>query len=97
MIPFDRVWTTCLDLIERNRLWTLIHANDFDGYIIVKCQTLVFKFIDDFEITIVLDENALTRIDVKSQSRKGRTDLGTNARRIGRFFRKLDQTLSIDN
>ena len=97
MIPFDRVWTTCLDLIERNRRWTLIHANDFDGYIIVKCQTLVFKFIDDFEITIVLDENALTRIDVKSQSRKGRTDLGTNARRIGRFFRKLDQTLSIDN
>ena len=96
-IPFDRVWTACLDMIDRNRRWTLIYANDLDGYIVVQCQTLVFKFIDDFEITILLDENALTRIDVRSHSRKGRTDLGANARRIGRFFKKLDRILSTNN
>tara|TARA_Y100000590_G_scaffold444776_1_gene575952 strand:- start:669 stop:923 length:255 start_codon:yes stop_codon:yes gene_type:complete len=84
-------------MIDRNRRWTLIYANDLDGYIVVQCQTLVFKFIDDFEITILLDENALTRIDVRSHSRKGRTDLGANARRIGRFFKKLDRILSTNN
>ena len=92
-IPFDQVWTACLDLVERHRRWTLLQANDLDGYLMVECQTLVFEFIDDFEIRIGLDEHAMTRVDVKSRSRKGRADLGTNARRIGRFLQRLDQIL----
>ena len=96
-IPFDRVWTACLVLVERPRRWTLLQANDLDGYLRVKCQTLVFKFIDDFEIRIGLDEHAMTRVDVKSRSRRGRADLGTNARRIGRFLRRLDRILDAED
>ena len=92
-IPFDQVWTACLVLVERPRHWTLLQANDLDGYLSVECQTPVFKFIDDFEIRIGLDEHAMTRVDVESQSRKGRGDLGSNARRIGRFLRRLDRLL----
>lgn len=96
-IPFDQVWRACLDQVERHRRWTLLQANDLEGYVRVKCQSLVLKFIDDFEIRITLDENAMTRIDIKSRSRKGKVDLGTNARRIGRFFRRLDRTLDAQN
>ncbi len=96
-ITFDQVWTACLVLVERPRHWTLLQANDLDGYLRVKCQTLVFNFIDDFEIRIGLDEHAMTRVDVKSRSRRGRADLGTNARRIGRFLRRLDRILDAED
>ena len=92
-IPFDKVWTGCLELVNRSGRWTLLQANDLEGYLRVKCQTRVFKFIDDLEIRIVLDEHAMTRVDLKSRSRKGRVDFGTNARRIGRFLRRLDRIL----
>ena len=96
-IPFDQVWTACLVLVERPRRWTLLQANDLDGYLRVKCQTLVFNFIDDFEIRIGLDKHAMTRVDVKSRSRRGRADLGTNARRISRFLRRLDRILDAED
>ena len=96
-IPFDQVWTACLHLVERRRHWTLLEANDVEGYVKVECQSLFFKFIDDLEIRIGLDEHAMTRVDVKSTSRKGKADLGTNARRIGRLLRRLDRKLGADN
>jgi hypothetical protein len=38
-------------------------------------------------------ELGMTRVDVSSQSRVGRGDLGTNARRIARFLHALDRKL----
>jgi uncharacterized protein (DUF1499 family) len=35
-----------------------------------------------------------TRVDLRSASRVGRADFGTNARRIARFLQKLDDRLS---
>ena len=93
-IPFDQVWTACLSLVQGRRRWALLLANDLDGVIRIRCETLVFKFIDDLEIRISLDENAMTRVDARSKSRKGRADMGTNARRIGRLLRRLDAKLN---
>ena len=96
-IPFDQVWTACLDIVRRHGRWTLLQANDLEGLIRVRCETLVCKFIDDLEIRISLDEHAMTRVDIRSRSRKGRGDLGTNARRIGRLLRRLDRQLGAEN
>ncbi len=96
-IPFDEVWNACLDLVGRNARWTLLQAEDVEGYVRVSCQTPVFKFIDDVEIRIGLDEHAMTRVDVTSRSRKRRSDLGANTRRIGRFLRHLDLTLDAED
>jgi len=95
-IPFDHVWTVCIELIQQNRHWDLLQANDLEGFIRIRCHTLFFKFIDDVEVRISLDEHAMTRVDIKSQSRKGRADLGTNARRIGRILRRLDRKLKAE-
>jgi hypothetical protein len=96
-IPFDHVWTACVELVKRSRGWTPLQANDLDGFIRVRCRTLVFKFLDDVEIRIGLDDHAMTRVDVTSRSRRGRADFGTNARRIGRFVKGLDRKLGAED
>ena len=92
-IPFEKVWRTCMKFVEGCVRWRLLQADDLVGFIRVRCTTIVFRFEDDFEIRIGLDEHALTRVDVRAGSRKGGPDLGRNARRVGRFFKKLDRLL----
>ena len=92
-IPFDRVWGTCMELATNWSRWELLHSDDLAGMIQVLCTTLVFRFKDELEIRVRLDENALTRVDVRSRSTKGRRDFGVNARRIGRFLLRLDKLL----
>ncbi len=92
-IPFDRVWYACLKLVTNRSRWTLLYNDDLAGIIRVSCTTLVFRFKDDLEIRIRLDENGLTRVDVRSRSFRSHRDLGVNARRIGRFLLRLDKIL----
>lgn len=51
-------------------------------------RTLFFGFSDDIVIRITPLGRA-SRVDVRSASRVGRSDLGANARRIRAFFRQL--------
>ncbi|GMR13227.1 MAG: hypothetical protein BMS9Abin29_1431 [Gemmatimonadota bacterium] len=92
-IPFDRVWNAACAQIEGAPGWHLIEANDQVGSIRATATTLVFRFLDDVSLHITLDENAQTRLDMTSRSRKGKGDLGANARRIDRFMRRLDRNL----
>lgn len=96
-IPFDDVWNACLNLVDRNTRWTLLQAEDVEGYVRVRCRTPIFRFVDDLEIRIGLDEHAMTRVDVSSHSRMRRRDLGANARRIRRFLLHLDLTLDAED
>ena len=92
-IPFDAVWRGCLKLVEENGRWTVLQADDLLGFIRVRCTTMVFRFEDDVEIRIRLDQHGLTRVDVRSHSRKTRATLGAHARRVGGFFEKLDRAI----
>lgn len=93
-IPFEQVWQASRHLANGGlRGWHTVHTDDYEGVIHAEARTLIFRFVDDVTITIKLDENAQTRVDMQSRSRKGGIDFGTNARRIGRFFRALDQKL----
>ena len=94
-IPFDRVWDAARGLASGGlRRWQLIESDDYEGVIRATSTTFALRMVDDVEIRIGLDQNAQTRVDVRSASRKGIGDLGTNARRIGRFLRALDQKLA---
>ena len=93
VIPFERVWCTCMKFVEDSGRWRLLKADDLAGFIQVRCTTMVFRFEDDLEIRIGLDEHALTRVDIRAGSLKGWTDFGTNVRRVGRFFKGLDGLL----
>ena len=93
-IPFDRVWNCAVTLAGGGlRGWRVVHADDQEGLIRAVSQTLLFRFIDDVRINVGLDENAQTRVDLQSRSRRGKGDLGRNPRTIGRFLKKLDHML----
>ncbi len=51
--------------------------------------TWLFGFEDDIVIRVAADGAAGSRIDVRSKSRIGSSDLGVNAARIRRFVRQL--------
>lgn len=93
-IPFDTVWRAALRIAASRRRWAVTRRDDLEGRIEIEATTLVFSFVDDVEVRIVLDENAQTRVDAGSSSRKGKVDLGTNARRLRRFFEDLDREVA---
>ena len=65
--------------------WTVVAADKDTGTIAAVATTRLLRFKDDVTIR-VRAEGATSRIDVRSRSRVGRGDLGTNARRIRRFL-----------
>lgn len=48
-----------------------------------------FGFVDDFVVRLT-PEGSMTRVDVRSKSRVGLSDLGANAKRVRAFFEKLE-------
>ncbi len=91
-IPFARVWDAVVHLAGGGlRGWVTVSADEDKGILQAECRSMSGRSVDDVEIRLSLDENALTRIDMSSTSRKEKGDLGRNARRIRRFFRVLDK------
>jgi uncharacterized protein (DUF1499 family) len=92
-VPFARVWEAALEIIGGSGRWTVVEADARGGEIHAEARTLLWRFTDDVWIRISLDRDGQTRVDVASQSRVGKADLGTNARRIARFLHALDRRL----
>ena len=69
--------------------WELVASDMLDGRIEAVDTTSWFGFKDDVVIRIVGDDTA-TWVDVRSKSRMGRGDMGTNARRIRAFLDALN-------
>jgi len=68
--------------------WEVVAADESAGRIEAVATTLWFGFKDDIAVRITPAGNG-SRIDVRSRSRVGRSDLGTNASRIRNFFSAL--------
>ncbi len=95
-IPFERVWTCALKVAGGAvRGWQITASNDESGIIDVSCTTMLWRLSDDVRITVGLDANAQTRVDVTGAARDRRPDLGRNARKIGILCRSLDQALEV--
>jgi hypothetical protein len=92
-VPFATVWTAALDTATSRRRWSITESDPKAGEIVAESRTLLWRFTDDVRIRVSLDADGNTRVDLESASRKGRGDLGTNARRIARFLHALDRHL----
>jgi len=68
--------------------WKVVAADPAALRIEATATTPFFGFRDDIVIRISALGGA-SRVDVRSASREGRGDLGTNARRIRAFYREL--------
>ena len=95
-IPFDKVWSESVRIArEGMRGWTVTIEDDGLGVLEAESATLIWRFIDDVHISVGLDEDGQTRVDVTSASRVGKGDLGRNPRTIARFIRTLDRALDV--
>jgi uncharacterized protein (DUF1499 family) len=72
--------------------WLLRAVNWQDGHVEATDQTFWFGFRDDVVVRVEMIENDQCKVDVRSVSRYGKSDLGTNARRIRNFFKGLKST-----
>ena len=73
------------------RGWKRLAADDGAHRIEATDTTLWFGFEDDIAIRVSGIPNGGSRVDVRSVSRIGRSDIGTNARRIREFLADLQQ------
>jgi uncharacterized protein (DUF1499 family) len=68
--------------------WEIVAAMPQDGRIEATATTFWFGFKDDVVIRITAD-NGGSRVDVRSKSRVGRSDVGANASRVRAFLGEL--------
>ena len=94
-IPFDRVWKAARALAEGGlRGWELVRGDDREGVMDARSFTFPRRRVDDVRITVRLDENAQTRVDLRCRRAAARSAPRRHARVIGRFFRSLDRRLN---
>lgn len=89
-VPPDRAFEQALSA-ARSMGWEIVDARSKDGRIEATDTTRWFGFKDDVVIRITPEPDG-SRVDVRSLSRVGRSDVGTNAKRIRAYFRKLERT-----
>lgn len=69
--------------------WEIVADAPGDGRIEATDSTFWFGFKDDVVIRVAAADGG-SRIDVRSKSRVGRNDFGTNAKRVRSYIRKLE-------
>ncbi len=93
-IPFEEVWQASLDLVGGGLpRWELLESDDQEGIIRGVARGRIGRFTSAITVRITLDRDAQTRVDALAASRVGRADLGSNARRLNRYFRALDRRI----
>lgn len=86
-LPLDSAFALARTAAEEMG-WEMVDAVPAEGRIEATDQTAWFGFKDDVVIR-VRPEAGISRVDVRSVSRVGRGDVGTNARRIREYTAKL--------
>jgi uncharacterized protein (DUF1499 family) len=89
-IPTHQAFERAL-AVARDMGWEIVDANPNDGRIEATATTFWFGFKDDV-IVRVTPAGTGSRIDVRSVSRVGTSDVGTNAKRIENYLKKISQS-----
>ena len=86
-VPVDQAFEETLELIQDYE-WEVVNADKALGIIEAIATTPWFGFKDDVAIRLTTS-GAGTRIDMRSASRIGVSDVGTNAERVREFLGEL--------
>lgn len=86
-VPPSEAFTRAQKIIEA-RGWTLVTANAGEGRIEATAETKNMHFRDDVVIRITAQGEG-SKIDMRSVSRFGQSDLGVNAKRITEFLKDM--------
>lgn len=87
-LPPNAAYAAALSAARAMPLWQVVTDEPRAGRIVACATTPRMKFVDDVEITVE-PAGSGSRIRVRSASRVGLTDFGTNARRIRAYLARL--------
>ncbi len=87
-VPPAEAYRKARSLVEA-RGWEVVVADDAGRRIEATATTFWFRFQDDVALRVSALPDGTSRVDMRSVSRLGRSDLGTNARRIREFLADL--------
>ena len=87
-LPAEQAFGLALETAQRMG-WNIVAAVPTEGRIEASVTTFWFGFTDDIVIRIRPGGNG-SLLDIRSVSRVGLSDVGTNARRIRQFIKKLN-------
>jgi hypothetical protein len=93
-IPFETVWTAAMRLADGGlRRWHVLEEDDQRGVILAVATSAIRKRVSDVRITVGLDANGQTRVDLRARTRDGKGSPRHDVRRIDTFLRHLDQQI----
>jgi uncharacterized protein (DUF1499 family) len=92
-LPKDTVFGAAMAAAKSSN-WVIAASEPSEGRIEATQTTLWYGFKDDVVVRIADDPAGGTRLDVRSESRVGKSDLGVNARRIRQFVGKVKGRLA---
>ena len=87
-LPPNAAYVAALAAARAMPLWRVVSEDAGTGRIAAEATTPRMKFVDDVEIAVE-PAGARSRIRVRSTSRVGITDFGTNARRVRAYLSRL--------
>ena len=79
-------------VVAQKRGWNIAHFDPNRGVLEATATTLFFRFKDDVVIRARKAPEGGTRVDMRSISRVGGSDVGVNAKRIREFLQDLKQS-----
>jgi uncharacterized protein (DUF1499 family) len=88
-VPPDKAFERALTA-ARKMGWVIVDANAAEGRIEATATTFWFGFKDDIVVRVTSADHG-SRVDIRSVSRVGRSDLGKNASRIRKYLKELQQ------
>ena len=91
-VPPDMVFDAAMDVVATFG-WAVLNADKQEGVIEAASTSLWFGFTDDVIIRVREHEGG-ARVDVRSKSRVGGSDLGANAARVRAFLSRLDEAVA---
>jgi len=89
---FASVWDALLDDVRSRGRWKLVHQDEELGLITVHCRGFLSTGSSLLTIWVKLDDNGLTRLDLRSVP-ETRRDLGAGERRIRGLLERVDRVL----
>lgn len=94
-LPPDQAFNEALRT-AKNMGWKIVDSSARDGRIEAMATTFWFGFTDDVVVRVTAAPGG-SRIDVRSESRVGSSDLGTNAKRVSAFLNKMGTGTNTDS
>ena len=89
IIPVDQAFDKALKTVQKKN-WNIVATNRDEGRIEATATTFWMGFKDDIVIRISAKDSG-SLFDIRSESRVGKGDFGTNAKRVRKFLKEMQK------